>query len=218
MRKKSSSSSVIHGGFRVNFNVLIYRKKAVPSWKENHSRFQTRCFAKMAARHIVDYGGGIEQEDGEHGGGDDEEESNQSVSVEEGLVQQSDEIINEWNDCLEHMGKLGKVAEKITRVMREALAENVGEKEMFGGKLWELGKLVKCVKEFEEYNTKLEQVEEIKGEKIKKMCNFNNRGYCKKGVMCPFKHPEEICDSSEDERVKCLNKECQKRPLQLQVP
>ena len=179
MRKKSSSSSVIHGGFRVNFNVLIYRKKAVPSWKENHSRFQTRSFTKMAARDIVDYGGGIEQEDGEHGGGDDEEERNQPVSVGERLVQQSDEIINEWNDCLEHMGKLGKVAEKITRVMREALAENVGEKEMFGGKLWELGKLVKCVKEFDEYNTELEQVEEIKGEKNKKRCNFNNRGYRK---------------------------------------
>ena len=79
---------------------------------ENFRDIQTISFAKMAAKDgsfIMDLGGhGLGQDDGNDGVDNDEEVQSSSISVEEKLFQQSGEVHEEWNDCLDHLGKMGE--------------------------------------------------------------------------------------------------------------
>ena len=184
----------------------------------NLARFQARSLAKMATI------AGKESYAGVLGGlvfgpGDGNEDIGDEDDEEEGglgnkLVQQSDEVISEWNDCCEHMVKLGEVSRKISRVLGDALVENIQEEdlsEIFKKKIDELGNIIKVVEELLENTSELKENSNIEKEKINKRCNFHNRGYCRKGMQCPFKHPEEVCDSLLGGSTSCNDKQCDKR-------
>ena len=42
--------------------------------------------------------------------------------------------------------------------------------------------------------------------KSEKRCPYFNSGYCKLKLMCPFRHPENICTNKD-----CIEKSCKKR-------
>ena len=153
-------------------------------------------------------GPGLGQDDGDHGDGEVDDEEDGSFSMVQRLIQQSEDVAREWDDCLGHLVKLGEVAGKMTRIMGEALGENIGEdsrKEILQREIYKLKKMVKFVEEVVEENSEFEENDGTKEEK--KRCNFYNRGYCKKGSLCPYRHPEENCDII----LNCKDKECKKR-------
>ena len=194
-------------------------RKSADLCTEKFLEFQTRSVAKMAAKdesYNGNLGGlGLGQVDGDHDCDDDEEDQSSSFSVQDKLVQQSNAVLEEWNECLEHLGKLWNVAHRISQVMEDALAENMGagsRNDTFRYKIHALGKMVNIVEEVLENISDLEE-NDIREEKTKKICNFHNRGFCKKGKKCNFEHPEENYDLLKDGEVKCKTKECKKRYL-----
>ena len=146
-------------------------------------------------------------------------------------------IISEFSRCLGYLEHIGKVAKDSLQLMdsmegtmsgkimgsmegakrgfnTDSMEGTMGGHSMYiveGTRDWSSEKsqmnfvasLVEKV--MEDYRKEIEP-------KVKKKCNFYNRGFCRQGILCEFEHPVDICDQYLKEG-ECSQKHCNGRHI-----